>query len=245
MASYETNLAHINENRKKVYALTSTVQNNTKLEAFTRGITIENRVELTALYEAAFNTNRHLAEANTESIFRNRITLLRNLPTGNDPVKVNYVEASLNKARLDYDEHHALVNSKVNQISHRIAELNTQFIALLNDVTNVTAELVHHNEAEIKVNNELIAHGDSHIASASPESNAKLIAENTAKLEKLRHAAEENAKQNAANLARAKENKGKIHALHEVINKRRTEIEANTETVAKNSQAIAQKVEKL
>jgi len=238
MATTESNKSHINENKAKIFAVEQKVMDNKRDCYATRSAVLENRSLIQRNYEAAFNGNRQLANANTDALFRNRLALIKNLNVGTDAVKINFREAKTNESKLEFLDHRSAMNARVNQANEELAGINAQLIKVNNEIMETNAQIVAFNTKMIQANKNWIDNGVEGFAAATPDSNAALIKSNSDKIEVIRKRADENAKKNTANYDQTKTNRLHIEANSSQIYARREEIEANRERVKKNSEKI-------
>ena len=134
MSSSETNKAAIAANRKTIFNIESNVLSNKALVYQSRSMIEENRLMIMSNYSAAFMGNRQLANANTDEIFSNRAAILASMDTDGD-VQENYVNAQTNKSSLDFLAHRSALNSSVLAISAKMADINSQLVAVNQEIT--------------------------------------------------------------------------------------------------------------
>jgi len=235
MSTSEANAEHISQGKKKIYQLENDVLYNKAMVILTREAILENRAGILKNYEAAFNGNRQLANANTEAIFRNRYAIIKNADA-TDPVHVNFREIQANKAKLDFLDRRSILNGQVTEISKDMAEINTQLIALNEKIRKITVGIIETNQKDIADNSALINNhgkpeGWDH---ANAESNANLIKANQETIAKIRTRADANAVSNNEVYATVKANKERIEENTKEIYKRRSEILANRQAIETN-----------
>jgi len=241
--SSEHNAEQISLGKKKIYQLENDVLYNKAMVILTRESILENRAGILKNYEAAFNGNRQLANANTEAIFRNRYAIIKNADA-TDQVHVNFREIQANKAKLDFLDRRSHLNGQVTEISEEMAKINASLIALNERIRAITVKIIETNKNDIAENTELIKnsgkpHGWEH---ATAESNAGLIKANQEAIAKISTRAEVNAKKNEEVYKTVKDNREKIAANTVEIYKRRTEILANREAIEQNVKNASEKV---
>jgi ABC-type oligopeptide transport system ATPase subunit len=183
---------------------------------------------------AAFLGNRQLANDNTEQIFRNRITLLKTLPATSD-VQINFREAMINKARLAQLNHRSKLNATVLSISHDMAVVNAQQIAVNRRVMEANEHIKEFNAGIIAENTALI--NATH--NPQPESNAQIIAENAATIKEIQSRVGSNngtldelSHMIDSNHASIVKNAAEIHERREAILKNHENLAANTAKIA-------------
>ena len=199
MANSETNKAAIEKNRKTIFQIEAHVMSNKALAYQSRSMIEENRLMILSNYSAAFMGNRQLANANTDEIFNNRAAILQGMAAEGD-VQENFVNAQQNKSALDFLRHRSSLNSSVLTISEKLAAINTQLVEINSEIMNANAEIVAFNGEQIAANSEML-NGSLTASSATPESNAQLVAANSESMADL--------------LANVSKNKGKIEELLE------------------------------
>jgi len=223
------------ENKKKLFGLDHSISLNAAHFHLTRASIQENRDLISRNYDAAFHGNYGSALGNLDSIFRNRVTYLRNLRV-DGAVQTNFREASINQARLALLDARSKANSRVVAVSAKMVAVNTALLELNSEIMAVNHELVDSNSAEIAANSAMFDKPTSAAAAAAtPESNAALIAANAAKIEELKHRAEENAKKNEEVRSAAAANRVKIEANTKLIYERRALIQRNMDLITANS----------
>jgi len=238
MASPAVNKEKINENRRKIFLLEHAVYNNKASAYLTRDSVLENRALIQKNYEATFQGNRQLANANTEAIFRNRIALIKSL-NAEDPVKINFREAVLNSTKLDFLDHRSKLNSYMNARSEELAAINARLIEINAEIIAANAEIVKYNHDQIAGNKQIIEKGVDGWTSATSEKNAALIATNAERIAEISGRVDTNAKKNASNYEQTKSNYAKIEQNAAYIHERRAEIETNRAAIQENANKIA------
>jgi len=184
-------------------------------------------------YNAVFHGNRQYVNANTDAAFRNRITWIKNIETS-DPVKINFREASANRAKLDYLEHRSSLNTKLSKVSTEFAEINKKLISMQEEIMNANAEIIEFNKKVIDGNSHLFANGLTGWDSATPESNAKLIDSNLHTIAEISKRVQQNAADNEKVFESVKANGEHIAANYAIILKRRAEILENRKHITEN-----------
>jgi len=229
MASLLTqeNKVKIAANKKLLFELEGTVNHNKARAYLLRSKIAGNAALILKNQNSAFLGNRQLANENTDALFRNRIALLQTLPTTTE-VEVNYREAVINKARLDFLEHRSQVNADVLAVAEDLASLNTQAIAISRRIMEANERVKEFNAARIAENTALI--GASH--NPTPESNAQLIAANGVKIAEITARAARNSDSMDHVADHAEQNKA-------AILKNAAEIAERCEAILKNHDAIA------
>jgi hypothetical protein len=110
--SSSSNASNIALNRQALYQAECRVERNKTQAYLIRSVVEENHDSIMKNYHAAFRGNRNLANANTDDLFRNRQMLIRCANAGSD-VHVNFREAKINEAKIDFLEHRADLNARV------------------------------------------------------------------------------------------------------------------------------------
>jgi len=231
------NKAKIAENRRGIFELEGDVNHNKAKAYLTRSAVAENAALIQKNYNAAFLGNRQLANENTEALFRNRLALLQCLPTNTD-VEVNFREASINKAKLEYLKHRSSLNSQVLSISQEMAALNHMAIEINRRVMESNENIKEYNSVAIAENTSWI--GAAH--NPTPESNASIIASNAATIEDIRRRVSNNNEASATLVKSTETNRTDILANAESIARRRDGILKNHDLIAANRSRIAELV---
>jgi hypothetical protein len=228
------NKAKIAANSKAIFELEASVNHNKARSYLLRSRITENSDLILANRSAAFLGNRQLANDNSEQIFRNRIALMKTLPTGTD-VQVNFREAMMNKARLAQLNHRSKLNATVLSISHDMAVVNAQQIAINRRIMEANEQIKDFNAAMIAENTALI--NATH--NPAPESNAQIITDNAATIKEIQSRVGSNngtldelAHMIDSNHASILKNAGEIHERREAILKNHEHLAANTAKIA-------------
>ena len=237
MSQVEQNKDAIQANRQKINKIDTVVMNNKASIYQSRSMIEENRLMILSNYAAAFMGNRQLANHNTDEIFENRKAILESFDAQSD-VEANYIQASINKAALDFLAHRSALNSAVLDISEEMAEINTQLIAINKKIMDANQGIVEFNDANIEMNTSLLD-GDLNPAQATPESNAELIAANSAAMEGLMANASNNAARIGDILEKSSENAAGLMENKAQINERRSSIMAHRDRILANRERIS------
>jgi len=229
------NRERILDNKKKLFTLEHSISKNSASFLLTRAGIQENRDLISRNYDAAFHGNFHSALGNLESVYRNRLTYLRNLkPEG--AVQTNYKDAAINQAKLQLLDVRSKTNGRLLSISAKMAALNTLLLELNSEIMAINQDVVDFNSHEIAANATMFDKPTSPaMASATPESNATIIAANAAKIEELKTRAEENAKKDEEVRGTHRANREKIETNTKVIYERRALIKRNLDLITANT----------
>ena len=173
-------------------------------------------------YAAAFVGNRQLANTNTDEIYANKIEVLSNI-TAIDGLQKNYLDAQVNKTKLDYLRHRSDLNTTALKINEKMAAINTQLIAINDDIMETNEEIIAFNEKQIGVNEAMLEMSVT-LETATSEKNEMTIVENKIAAEKL--------------LVSCSENEGMINELLEIS-------DANLEIVKKNKAEINERMQSI
>jgi len=235
--SVAENKQNIEANRRRIFELENRVRGNRGQAYATRALVSENAALINKNYQAAFMGNRQLANQNTEDLFRNRFAIIRNIQAKND-VEVNYKEARMNQAKLDFLEHRARLNERVLSVSDKLAALNRQAIGINRDVMDGNETIVEFNAKKIEENSKFLAEGID-ASKATPESNAQLIAENTARIAAISKKSEANKTRIEELLETTQRNRVAIRSNAESIHNRRERILVNRKNIHANQDKVA------
>jgi len=231
------NKANIARNRAAIFNAENTVMENRSNANLARSLVQENQALIQKNYAAAFHGNRQLVSANTADLFRNRYTILQNVAT-NTQVEKNFKEAKFNEAKITFLENQSKLNTKVLDITLRMAAVNAMMIEINHDIMQTNEEIVQFNSQCIEDNGNMIKNGVN-AAGATPESNATLIASNSARIEAIRANATDNSSKVATAFADAQRNKAAIDENTDAIYFRRTKIQANHERIRANQALVS------
>jgi len=237
--SVQENAANIQNNRKRIFQLENQVRENKAQSYLTRSAVIENQALVIKNYQAAFGGNRQLANANTEDIFRNRLAIIKNFNAGNDPVKRNFKEATINRVTLEALDHRSKLNSRVTSISSKLAEINARLIEVNAAILEANEDIVTYNADLIVQNRTWIEQGIS-ADGISPSANAAIIAANKAKIDDISKRAEENAFKNKLVYEQVEANRAKIDTNRNSIYERRARILENRNNIKNNQKTVAE-----
>jgi len=180
-AMTEANKAQIGANRTNLFNAECAVMDNRSNAYMARSIIQENTALIQKNYSSAFMGNRQLANQNTDDLFRNRQAIIRAIPA-EGAVQANFREAMVNQAKIEFLEHRSNLNKTVLDISLRMSAINAELIEVNNDVMDANEKIVEYNSQCIAKNSEFLKNGISS-SSATPESNATLIAANAARID--------------------------------------------------------------
>jgi hypothetical protein len=227
------NKQKIAANSRSIFELEASVNHNKARAYLLRSRITENSDLIQANRSAAFLGNRQLANDNTEQIFRNRIALLKTLPSTTD-VQVNFREAMINKARLAQLNHRSKLNATVLSISHDMAVVNAQQIAINRRIMETNELIKEFNAGIIAENTGLITATHN----PNPESNAQIIAENAATIKEIQSRV-------GVNNGTWEELSHMIDSNHAGIMKNAAEIQERRNAILKNHEHLAANTAKI
>lgn len=236
MSQSANNKAAIAANRERILAIDTAVMNNKASIYQSRSMIEENRLMILSNYAAAFMGNRQLANSNTDELFANRTAILASHESQSD-VEENCINASLNAASLAFLKHRSAMNSAVLDVSEELAAINARLIEINNGIMDANAAIVAFNAEQIAANASLLD-GDLRPASATPESNAAMVAQNAAGMADIEANAAANSDRIEAIMAKSIENAESLVANKATINARRADIMKNRADVMANRQRI-------
>ena len=237
MSGTESNKHNIEENRKKILNIDTSVMSNKASIYQSRSMIEENRLMILSNYSAAFMGNRQLANHNTDELFENRTAILASVNCQTD-VEVNYVQASINKASLDFLEHRSAMNSAVLDVSEELAAINTQLIAINSKIMDANQGIVDFNSEQIAVNGSLLD-GELKPSHATIDGNASLIAANGVAMQEIASNASRNGDRMEALLSSSVDNSASLMENKNLINERRESITSNRDDILANRQRIS------
>ena len=217
------------KNEMTIFHAKSQVLANTALIHQSRSLIEEIRLMIISNYAAAFVGNRQLANTNTDEIYANKIEVLSNI-TASDGLQKNYLDAQVNKTKLDYLRHRSDLNTTALKINEKMAAINTQLIAINDDIMETNEEIIAFNEKQIGVNEAMLEMSVT-LETATSEKNEMTIVENKIATEKLLVSCTENEDMikelleiSDANLEIVKKNKAEINERMQSIIKVRKDI---------------------
>jgi len=214
----------ITENEATLHDLNLTVMTNKSKLLTVRSIIEENRPLLMKNYAAAFAGNRLMANQNTDSIFKNRVAILKAMKLEGQ-AQENFRRSKINEANIDFLEHRSLLNNRVAKTNAKMAAANTKMIEANNKILEGNEELKKFNTTAIETNTKLLTGIQADKATA--DSNAARIAANTAAIKMIvDHASKYDTKVDD-NINDAMDNRKVIIENSGIIDGRRKEIIAN------------------
>jgi len=202
------------------------VLNNAAEENLTRTIALENQDLIKRNFNAAFNGNRHLSVAHGETALRSKLAIIKSAYKGDDPVKVNHIEILVAHAKLHALDQRGKLNERVNAVNAAIVAANAQLIEINKQILEVTDGIVASNTRIINEVKHLHHSSKKSIDAATPEINAKLIAESEVLLSSISQ--------------RAALNHTKNEETQSATLVNRTNVETNSATVAAQRVLIQQ-----
>ena len=236
MSTKEANKEAIAKNRKTIFSIESEVLSNKALVYQSRSMIEENRLMIMSNYSAAFMGNRQLANANTDEIFSNRAAILQNMDA-QDEVQQNYIDAQTNKSNLDFLKHRSALNASVLEVSKKMADINAQLVALNREIMDANKSIVEFNATQISANSDMLG-GSLSAGSATPQSNADIVAGNTAAMAELTKNISHNRGTILAVLETSEMNAAALMKNKDEINERRVSIMENRKGIADNKAKI-------
>ena len=236
MSTKEANKEAIAKNRKTIFSIESEVLSNKALVYQSRSMIEENRLMIMSNYSAAFMGNRQLANANTDEIFSNRTAILQNMDA-QDEVQQNYIDAQTNKSNLDFLKHRSGLNASVLEISKKMADINSQLVAVNREIMDANKSIVEFNATQISANSDMLG-GSLSPGSATPQSNADIVAGNTAAMAELTKNISHNRGTILAVLETSEMNAASLMKNKDEINERRVSIMENRKGIADNKAKI-------
>jgi hypothetical protein len=241
--SVEQNKANIQQNRRRIFELENQVLYNQSLAYATRSLVNENAALINKNYQAAFIGNRQLANQNTDDLFRNRLTIVRNIPA-TTPVQENYREALTNRTKLEFLDHRSKLNERVLGITERLSNVNRTLIDVNRSILDSNEEIVQFNAKLIANNTKLLQEGVN-ATQATPESNGELIAANRAAIDGISRRAQGNGDRIQRLYEATHSNRASILANNNSIQDRRERILENHNKIAQNQRRVAEFISKL
>jgi len=240
LGAIDANRQNILVNKKKLYEMETVVMNNEFVAYEHRAIIEENRELLLKNYDAAFNGNRQMANFNTDEIFENKKAILGSLVVagvGGD-VELNCKDSMLNEAKVDYLDHRSVLNGHVAEVSKIMAAANSRLIDA-NEKTMVGNGMnTAFNSKHIGINSQLID-GSLNSNDATPETNAKRVASNVARMKEIKERAAANTDEMEANDLILMHNDESIKNNAKLISQRRSQIVEDHAEMMLNSEKVS------
>jgi len=228
----EVNKANISKNRKRLFELDTTLQDNNFHALNIRAMIEENRNAALKNYLAAYGGNRQLINANRAMILKNRMTVLADLKTEGD-VQANFKNSLMNQATIEFMEVQVNLDNSALEVSDLLSKANALLIEANTKIIAKNAELVEFNIKNISTNTEIIEGGIS-VTKATPKTNTTRIASNTKRLEALEKLVNKQALLIHTISEQVMTNRAKIEDNAKAIQERRQEILENRENITKN-----------
>eukprot|EP00928_Gymnodinium_smaydae_P024081 TRINITY_DN1960_c1_g4_i1.p1 TRINITY_DN1960_c1_g4~~TRINITY_DN1960_c1_g4_i1.p1 ORF type:complete len:519 (+),score=84.28 TRINITY_DN1960_c1_g4_i1:54-1610(+) len=238
MSQHDAHALQILANRRKIYKLESVVLAN-KFEANElRALIDECRSLILKNYSAAFAGNHRMASFNTEVIFKNRSCILASMRLEGQTQEICRAW-KLDESRIGFLEHRSKLNSDLVNVSAKMAAVNSLYIAAIERIREVNAELLQFNAHHDAVNRSLLC-GELSIDDATLESNADRIESNGSRIEHIIQRAAANKDRILKVLAWVKDQRGEILKNGDSIHERRIAIAADHEALQEDSRRVAE-----
>ena len=228
----KTNKDSISKNRKRLFELDTTLQDNNFHALKIRAMIEENRNAVLKNYLAWYGGNRQLINANRAMILKNRMTVLADLKTEGD-VQINFKNSMMNQATIEFMEVQANLDISSLEVSDLLSKANALLIEANTKIIAKNAELVEFNRKNIAANTEIIEGGIG-VTKATVKTNATRIAANAKKLDVLEKLVNKEAKVVASISDRVMTNRAKIEANAKAIQELRELIIENRINITKN-----------
>jgi len=234
------NKKNIAENEATLHALHGKIMGNKCFIYKARAMIEENRNLILQNYTAAFVGNRQMANDNTDSIFKNRMAILKAMKI-EGPVQENWLNSKKNESKIEYLENRSLLNNRVAKVNEKMSEINKQLIECNDTILKSNEEIVLFNSAQIETNKKLL--DGIKEEKATPEANAARIEENKKRigvlLERCKKYSKEKVGGENSGIVMAQQNREKIIANTKDIMKRRVKIEENRAIITENAKKVS------
>lgn len=149
----EAQAALIAEQTKRAFDVEAYVQFNVAQTQVARSIVEENVTDAMQSWAINAGGNREMIMRTTDDVYRNRLMMLNLLQPAN-PVEAAFQESMINKTKLEYLQHRNLMNRRMIDIAHDMANAikaigqasekfylaNEEMAAFINDVADENAE---------------------------------------------------------------------------------------------------------
>lgn len=242
MSQSENSAKQIRKNRRALFELQGRVMVNKARAYATRSNIEENRYLILKNYVAAFVGNRQLANQNTDDIFENRIAILENteIEKGNE-IQENFVDAQINKVKVDFLVHRAALNETVLTINQELVEVNQKLIEVNERLLAANELIKNFNGKEIEENRRLLNEGVKS-ETGTQESITAIVDSNTEQVNMLQDKTQSNSQ-----LIMDLYDIVAVHRQHiaensDEILSRREGIEENHEKIVENREEVAEMI---
>ncbi|OUU74234.1 MAG: hypothetical protein CBC29_08865 [Methylococcaceae bacterium TMED69] len=242
MSQSQDSAKQIRKNRRALFEIQGQVMVNKARAYATRSNIEENRYLILKNYVAAFVGNRQLANQNTDDIFENRIAILENIEIEKDnEIQENFIDSSVNKAKVDFLVHRAELNETVLTINQELVEVNQKLIEINEKLLAANELIKNFNGKEIEENKRLL-NGGVKPEGATKESNTATIDSNTEQVQNLQEKTQSNSQ-----LIMDLYDIVAVHRQHiaensDEILSRREGIEENHEKIVENREEVAEMI---
>lgn len=149
----EAQAAMIAEQTKRAFDVEAYVQFNVAQTQVARSIVEENVTDAMQSWAINAGGNREMIMRTTDDVYRNRLMMLNLLKPAN-PVEAAFQESMINKTKLEYLQHRNVMNRRMADIAHDMANAikaigaasekfyhaNEEMAAFIDDVANENAE---------------------------------------------------------------------------------------------------------
>jgi hypothetical protein len=149
----EAQAAMIAEQTKRAFDVEAYVQYNVAQTQVARSIVEENVTDAMQSWAINAGGNREMIMRTTDDVYRNRLMML-NLLKPENPVEAAFQESMINKTKLEYLQHRNVMNRRMVDIAHEMANAikaigaasekfyhtNEEMAAYINDVADENAE---------------------------------------------------------------------------------------------------------
>lgn len=228
----EVNQVNISKNRRRIFELDTTLQDNNFQTLNICAMIEENREAILKNYAATYVGNRQLINANRAMILKNRMTVLAELKTEGD-VQANFKNSLMNQATIEFMEVQAKLDISALEVSDLLSKANALLIDANMKIMAKNAELVEFNRKNTSMNTEIIEGGIT-VAKATPKTNTTRITSNAKRLDALEKLVNKEAVLIRTVAERVMLNRAKIEANAQEIQERRELIIENRISITKN-----------
>jgi hypothetical protein len=149
----EAQAAMIAEQTKRAFDVEAYVQYNVAQTQVARSIVEENVTDAMQSWAINAGGNREMIMRTTDDVYRNRLMML-NLLKPENPVEAAFQESMINKTKLEYLQHRNVMNRRMVDIAHEMANAikaigaasekfyhtNEEMAAFINDTADENAE---------------------------------------------------------------------------------------------------------
>ena len=235
-----SNKKKIQENRREIFELETSINSNKSLVYATRATIEQNYTSIMRNYSSTFLGNHNLTTQNTDNLFRNRVAILTNMEVEGE-VEINFRESMTNEANLDFLEMQATVNDLVLAVNNRMSEINSLMIETNKMIMKANQASVDFNAENLAINKRFL-NGEFHPSKATSSANKERSERNGARCIRIKDLANKTATELEILDDKAKKNSMNVLLNAADISKRRGLISDNQKAIMENQEEVAKMI---